>query len=546
MASTKMVPIPGSEKKPLHKARMLAPARPDERFEVTVQVRPKKELPSLDELTQRSVTKQPPMTHAEYEAAYGADPADIARVEQFAKDNGLTVVANHPDRRSVMLSGTVAQFNKAFGVELRLYEHPHGTYRGREGFVHVPEGLSGVIRGVFGLDNRPVAQPHLRRLTAATPNAAGAVPFDPPQVAQIYNFPTGVDGTGQCIGILELGGGFRSSDLQAFFSNLGLPTPTVIPISVDQAPTTAGIDLNADGEVALDIEVAGGVAPGATIAVYFAPNDRASKGFLDCLKTAVHDQTNKPSVISISWGGPEQSPSDSFQDHFNETLKAAAMMGITVCVAAGDNGAADMGPLRWDGEAHADFPASSPLVLACGGTRLLASGGQIKSETVWDQHFADTSPDAGQFGTFGATGGGVSAAFALPDFQSGAGVPDSVNPGGGSGRGVPDVAGNADPATGFNIRVDGRTGAIGGTSGVAPLWAGLIALANQKLNRRVGFINPKIYAIPANQRAFQDITQGDNLVNFEGSGDVGYQAGTGWDACTGLGSPNGTKLIPFL
>jgi len=546
MSSKKMVPIQGSEKKAMRGARAIAPSRPDERFEVTVQVRPRKQLPSLEELTKQALAKQKPITHGQFEATYGADPADITRVEQFAKDNGLTVICAHNDRRSVMLSGTVAQFCKAFGVELKLYEHPHGTYRGREGVIQVPEDLRPVIQGVFGLDNRPVAKPHLRHLRANSPRAAGATSFDPPQVAKIYNFPTDVDGTGQCIGIIELGGGFRPAELQAYFSGLNLTPPTVIPISVDNATNTPMQDPNADGEVALDIEVAGGVVPGAKIAVYFAPNDRASKGFLDALKAAVHDQVNNPSVISISWGGPEQVPSDSFQDQFNDTLKAAAVLGITVCVAAGDNGAADEGPLAWDKQAHVDFPASSPLVLGCGGTLLLASGSQIQSESVWDQHFADTSADAGPDGSFGATGGGVSAAFDPPDYQSDAQVPASVNPGGGPGRGVPDVAGNADPASGFNVRVDGNTGAIGGTSGVAPLWAGLIALANQKLQRRVGFINPKIYAISANQGAFNDVTSGDNTVNFDGSGTKGYQAGQGWDACTGLGSPNGAKLIPFL
>jgi kumamolisin len=545
MSAEKMIPIPGSEKKPMRGATAMAPARPDERFEVTVRVRARQELPSLDELSQRALAGAQPMTHQEYEAAHAADPADIKRVEKFAEEHSLKVVAAHPARRSVMLSGTVAQFSDAFGVKLKLYEHPDGTYRGREGSIQIPEEMKDVIQGVFGLDNRPVARPHLRRLGSAAPRTAGATPFDPTQVASLYNFPTDVDGTGQCIGILELGGGFRPTDLRTYFARLK-HAPAVIPVAIDRATNAPLNDSGADGEVALDIDVAGSIAPGAKIAVYFAPNDPSSKGFLDALTAAVHDQVNNPSVISISWGGPEQGPGDSFQTQFSDVLKAAAMLGITVCVAAGDNGAADMGPLAWDEQAHVDFPAASPLALACGGTLLLASGDRIKSERVWNQHFADTSANDGPDGSFGATGGGVSIAFDVPGYQANAQVPVSVNSGGGPGRGVPDVAGPADPSSGFNVLVDGNAAAIGGTSGVAPLWAGLIALANQKLGRRVGFINPKIYAIPSSEGAFHDITQGDNQVDFNGSGPVGYQAGPGWDPCTGLGSPNGSKLIPFL
>jgi kumamolisin len=400
---------------------------------------------------------------------------------------------------------------------------------------------------VFGLDNRPVVRRRAIRHRGSPGVAAdGAQGFTSDQLAKVYDFPSGVDGKGQAIGIIELGGGFRPADLAAYFKGLGLPTPTVIPVSVDggaNAPTTADSD---DGEVVLDIEVAGAAAPGAKIVVYFAPNDRSGKGFLDAVTKAIHDTENNVSVISISWGGTESPKGDSFQVQFDQALQAAALLGVTVCVAAGDDGAADTGPIGWDGKAHVDFPAASPFALACGGTRLIAPAGAIQAESIWNQHSADTSPDAGQQGSFGSGGGGVSGAFPLPAYQAKAGVPGSLNPKGFKGRGVPDVTGDGDPDSGYKILVDGTSAQFGGTSAVAPLWAALIARINQKLNGRVGFIHPQIYSLPANSGAFHDITAGNNRVTFKKFHNVGYDAKAGWDACSGLGSPNGAVLASLL
>jgi kumamolisin len=350
-----------------------------------------------------------------------------------------------------------------------------------------------------------------------------------------------VNGAGQTIGIVELGGGYRPEDLETFFQGLGLQTPTVIPVSVDGGMNSPGQD--ADDEVALDIEVIGACAPGARIVVYFAP-DATDDSFLDAITKAVHDTEHGPSVISISWGGSESPNTQVFQQQFDEVLQAAAMLGITVCVASGDNGAANDPPRRWDGEAHVNFPASSPFALACGGTRLIAKGATISQETVWNQHEADLNQ--GPYGSFGAGGGGVSETFPVPGYQSGANVPLSVNPGGKSGRGVPDVTGDGDPASGYNIYFGGQKVQEGGTSAVAPLWAALIAQINQKLGGRVGFINPQIYALAANSGGFNDIVLGDNKCSFEAFNDVGYAAGPGWDACSGLGSPNGSALSKLL
>jgi len=371
---------------------------------------------------------------------------------------------------------------------------------------------------VFGLDERPQARAHFR--WAARPAAAGAASFTPPQVASAYDFPTGVDGTGQTIALIELGGGYATADLTTYFGNLGLPVPAVSSVSVDGATNAPTGDPNsADAEVALDIEVAGGIAPGTKIVAYFGPN--TDQGFLDAITTAIHDTTNAPTIVSISWGGSESSWTAQALTNFDAAFADAATLGITVCVAAGDNGSSDGVS---DGSAHVDFPASSPHVLACGGTTLSASGTTINSETVWN--------DGAQGG---ATGGGISDSFALPAWQQTAGVPPSVNPGAHVGRGVPDVAGDADPQTGYDTLVDGQNGVVGGTSAVAPLWAALTALINQKSGVRLGFFNTQLYAQA--KTSLNDITVGNNGA---------YSAAPGWDACTGLGSPNGTKLATTL
>jgi len=379
MAKKGMVAIPGSKKVPFRNAQAIGPAPADERLEVTLRLRARSALPKAQDLLKPSSVPLQQLTHAEFEDRHGADPADIERIRKFAEDHKLTVVRADPARRSVMLSGVVANFNAAFGQNLKTYSYARGTYRGRTGSVQIPAELSGIIEGVFGLDNRPVATRHGTRVKSKAASPPAVRPFTPVELAKVYDFPQGVDGTGQTIGIIELGGGYFPQDLNQYFGSLHLPTPTVIPVSVDGAknlPTTADSD---DAEVVLDIEVAGAVAPGAKIVVYFAPNDATSKGFLDALTKAVHDTANNPSVISISWGGPEDIPTTSFQTQFDQVLQEAALLGITVCVAAGDNGAADVGPRAWDGKAHADFPSSSPFVLSCGGTRLIASNGAIKT-----------------------------------------------------------------------------------------------------------------------------------------------------------------------
>jgi kumamolisin len=455
------------------------------------------------------------LSREDYAAAHGASDADVAAVTQFASEHGLTVGEVDRGRRSMELSGTVANMTAAFGTTMGDYRSMTGVrFHAPEGVLSVPAALDGVVTGVFGLDQRPQAQPHFR------PRSESTAQYTPPEVAAAYDFPTGVTGSGQCAAIIELAGGFREADLTAYFESLNLPTPSVEAVSVLNAQNQPGDPNGSDGEVMLDIEILGAVAPGASIAVYFTPN--TDQGFIDAVTTAIHDTTRRPSVVSISWGSAESTWSAQAMQQLEQAFQAAAAMGVTVTTAAGDNGSGDGVA---DGLAHVDFPASAPHALGCGGTRLLLSNGQISSETVWNDA---PGSDAG--------GGGVSAVFPVPAYQQNANIPPSVNPGHNAGRGVPDVCGNADPDTGYVVRVDGQTMTVGGTSAVAPLWAGLVALLNQSLPEPVGFLQPFLYS-PAGIAGLRDITEGTNGA---------YSAGPGWDACTGLGSPNGSELLAGL
>jgi kumamolisin len=500
MADSERYVLAGSDRGQPEGHTRLADVDPDEMATVTVYVRPRAGTPAPDEADGI-------LTREEYAARFGASEEDFDAVRRFAEEHHLSPGAADRGRRSLILSGRLADLSEAFEANLGVYADPSGARnRMRLGPLTVPAGLGEVITGVFGLDQRAQARAQFRVGTAVT------VQYTPVQIAEQYDFPPGVDGTGECIGLVELGGGYETADLSEYFSALGLAAPSVVTVSVDGGTNSPGTTGDADVEVMLDIEMAAAVAPGATVAVYFAPN--TDQGFLDAVSTAVHDDTNRPSVISISWGGPESTWTSQAMNEMESAFAAGGTMGVTVTVASGDNGSTDGVS---DGLQHVDFPASAPHALGCGGTSLSGT-----TEVVWN-----TPGD-------GAGGGGVSAQFPLPSYQTGAGVPVSANPGGQAGRGVPDVAGDADPNTGYSIRADGQDTVVGGTSAVAPLWAGLVARLNHALGSPVGFVHPNLYATPG---SFRDITSGNNGA---------YQAGPGWDPCTGLGSPDGEAILTAL
>jgi kumamolisin len=516
MTNSSRTPIPGSEREPLADVRQVGAVDPDRIASVTLTLKRRGPDPDPGQV----------VSHEDFAAKFGADPEAIERVEDFASAHGLDVVEADPARRMVVVQGRLADLATAFDTDLQLYEHPDlGLFRGRVGAVSVPSNVADSVESVLGLDDRPTAEP---RMVLAKPEAAAAAadPAAPPanfsgaDLAKLYGFPAGTTGKGQTIAIIELGGGYKPADLAAYWTQEGIsPAPSVVAVSVGGATNSpVGSPSSADGEVLLDIDVIGTAAPGARMAVYFAHNTTA--GFLKAITQAAHDKVRNPSVISISWGMAEDAPGGwtaQARTAYNQALKDAGALGVTVTVAAGDDGSRDNVN---DGKAHVDFPSASPYALACGGTKLKSKGTTIASEVVWNEP------------TGGATGGGVSRFFALPGYQTGAGVPpqhDTKKP----GRGVPDVSGDADPFTGYRVRVDGQNLVFGGTSAVAPLWAALIARVNEKLHKRVGFVHPKLYK----HGVQRDITSGNNGA---------YHAGPGWDACTGLGSPDGAKVVAAL
>lgn len=501
-----LVPLAGSERPAPSGISAAAAAPPaDGTIEATVLLRRRAALTTEDVTDSR-------LTRTELADRFGAAPSDAETVERVFTSLGLSVLDTDLPSRRIRISGSVATICRVFGTTLSTGTDDGGeTRRIRSGGLSIPAELDGIVTAVLGIDDRPQARPQFRVSAAA----ASSVSYTPVQLGELYNFPKETDGTGQTIAIIELGGGFEASDLSTYFAGLGVPNPTVKAVGVDGAANVPGKDPSgADGEVLLDIEVIGALAPGATILVYFAPN--TDDGFLDAVSTAAH-ATPTPTAMSISWGQSEDQWTGQSRSALDDALLDAAALGVTVTAAAGDNGSSDGSS---DGTSHADFPASSPHALACGGTSLRGSGSKIESETVWND-------GAGS----GATGGGVSDVFALPSWQEDAGVPAGSATG---GRGVPDVAGNADPETGYQVLVDGNRAVYGGTSAVAPLWAALVARMAQNTGTPFGLLQPRLYALKS---GFHDITSGNNGA---------FAAGPGWDACTGLGSPNGSALLKAL
>jgi kumamolisin len=520
--------------------RVIGRANAHANIRVTVEVQPEKD--ALSEFVSGLVRQKPkdrkPLSREDYANTHGASVSDLQKVERWAINHGLNVVpdgvaratgSSRRARRTVELSGSIGAFSRIFGIQMYQFTGIHGPFRGYVGSLKIPSGMEGIIRNVLGVDTRAQGLPRSRSFPHSGGfRASGLQSFSADQVAKLYKFPTGVTGKGQTVALIELGGGYYRSDLKKYFNQLGIPMPELSNFPVTRFNSPSGNPNNsADIEVNLDIQVLGAVAPGAKIVVYFT--HASSRAFLRAINAAIHDNVNKPSIISISWGKAEGAWVEADMKSFDTAFQAATAMGITVCCAAGDGGSNDATPPNYT--ANVDFPGSSWFVTSCGGTRLLSQDRKtVSREVVWND-----GPQGG------GTGGGISQFFSVPPYQSSVALPPSVIPGAAPGRAVPDIAGNADPSTGYNIWIDGVEVPVGGTSAVAPLWAGLVALMNEGLQTQVGFLNNALYAqVAAKPGALRQVTQGNNDL----SGLVGaYKAGPGWNACTGLGTPADANLI---
>jgi hypothetical protein len=521
--------LEGSERRPSPTARVVGPVDPNERISVTIVVRRRPDgepMPDFEHFRTTRPHIRPRVSQQEFAAKYGASDDDLKKVTDFARGAGLAVEETHAARRTVVVSGSAEQMSEAFGVTLQRYEHQverrrgeqpvTETYRGRDGFIHIPQDLAGIIVGVFGLDNR--------RITKRNSDPPNTVTVSVSQVTQLYNFPTN-SAAGQTIAIFSETG-YQSADIS---TNFGGSPPTITDISVD-----ANNDGSADLETTQDITIAGLAAPGSAIAVYFTTYDE--KGWVDLINRVIHPNQGDPvcSVLSSSFyvlNGDDAAVSAGASQNWVNAVTAAfqdaAVQSVTVCIASGDSGTQSK---IFDGKAHVQYPGSDPWVLSVGGTTIGNINGSSFDEYVWNDDQ-------------GATGGGVSDYFPLPSYQNGVGVPKSLNDNH-VGRGVPDVAANASANSGYPLTVGG-VGAIGnGTSAAAPLWAGLIAVLNAALGENVGFVNPAIYEIGS--AGFYDIVSNPGATDNSFGGVAGYPVGPGWDACTGWGSPNGQALLNTL
>jgi kumamolisin len=526
MPEPTLVPLPGSERHEQSGATRLGPVPGSETIHFSVVLRARADAPDLENAVQAAATTGRYLSRDEVAEAAAPDPRDAQAVEEYARRHGLTVDGADLVTRRIKLSGPATAVQQAFGVSLSRYEHQGVTFRGRTGPVLVPPELANVIVGVLGTDDRPMAHPH----TTATPEftSGSSVPMTAAQLASYYNFPPHLDGTGQCIGIVEFGGGYLADDMNGYFSQFGMSAPaiTAVPVSGGSNNPTTGTGLqpfDATVEVELDIEVAGLAAPGARLAVYFIGN-AGTNAWVDALSAAINDSTNNPSVLSISWDAAEDAAPAQFKTAVDQALVSAGAVGITVLISSGDHGSqGSWGPAGPpDALAHASFPCTSPNATGIGGTVLVPDGsGGVASEVVWNKN-----------PTKDASGGGVSDSFPVPPFQSGAGVnPVSANPPHSPGRGFPDVSANADN---YQVHVRGQNVALSGTSASTPLWAALIARVNQGIGGRAGLLPTMLYGPLLTAGALKDVTTGDNGA---------YSATAGWDPCTGLGSPDGAAIL---
>lgn len=498
------------------------------------------------------------LSREEFGERFGSTQEDLDIVADFAARHDLAVAESSRARRSVLISGSAGAMERALGVTLQYYEAGPERYRGHDGYVSIPADLAGVIEGVLGLDNRRLGW-------RASNGGSGGTPITPLDVAKAYNFPENLDASGQTIGILEFAGGFvvddsgRPTDVDAYISALHIPLPVVqVGYGYNILSSQGDSQYSPDLEVTGDIVIAGCVAQGATIVLYFGPGiPDAMQGQLPkpneldwsmLLLAAIHDSVNKPSVLSISWGAPENLWPSTAIGLLGPLFAEANIMGITILASSGDYGASGypMTDPNADGQPHVHYPASDPHVTGCGGTKYVVDP---FDELTWNDNLSGG----------GATGGGVSTHFqdsSWYPYQEGIviypwqeGQPNPITP---SGRGVPDIAGNASPSSGYDIIFYGKAlsaypyGLFGGTSAVAPFYAGLIAVINSVAPITVGELNSMLYE-SGETGMFRDvIDEGNN--NFESVEGyvVGYVAMPGWDACTGWGSINGNALLTLM
>lgn len=511
------LPLPGSYSARIAAASYGPPADPAELIQVTLRLR-RKNTPSLRKLALHPVARRKHLTSEQFDAKFGAHPTALREVDRFAAATGLTVERVLSAASLCVLKGSVAQVCRAFGITLHQCQQSGQRFRGRLGLITLPAYLQPWVLGVYGLDTQPQCAPRAQpQFTGATAPIRGAR-----DLVRVYDFPLDSDGAGQTVALLHFDHGYLPEDVPLNFPDAS-QRPDVLHREVLGAQNNP---LRSRFEPTLDMVVVGEAAPGVRIVHYFTPDTTA--GWIHAFAEMIHDREFRPSVISVSWGSVEAEGDSHFYAAVNDQLRSAALLGITLCCATGDNGG-----LANEATPSVNFPASSPYVLAVGGSSLrTSSDGTV--EVVWNE------------GPHLRSAGGVSRLFSRPAWQKGHRVTAATRLPGSPrlrGRALPDVCAHAGgqsffvtPLPGQQITEPLEAAEGGGTSAAAPLWAALIARLNGALGRRVGWLTPLLYQNAATP-ALRDIQHGDNGTFF---------AQNGWDACTGLGSPNGKRLLRLM
>ncbi len=531
--------------RPAPKASLIGNVEGGDNIAVTVLAKTKGSEFLMDRYIQRISNGAKPLTDAQIEAKFGTDPAAADAVHKFAADHNLTVTDQTRASGRFVLEGSAEQMQKAFGTTLQQFQGENGElFRGRSGTLSVPTEVAPHIRAVLGLDNRPQFHTNYVKLSdlppelggtrgdglvaaegAAKPQASGAKPLDTQDVMRAYGADPKFDGKGMTTGFLSLGGTMPEG-WNDYLRSKGIDPKTFETVNIaKEAPTSD--PQGANGENALDGVIHKEGLPKAKTVMIQAPND--DTGMPNGIDRMTFPKTGESQIThaSISWGMYEPGWTDQALSAMEDAGKRAALKGITITVAAGDNGAGD----GWKGKKQVvDQPAGLKYYTGVGGTQLiLKADGTYGSEKVWSGN--------------GATGGGRSLKTPVPDYQEGVTMPDNMNNPKFKGRGVPDIAANGDPRSGWNTFTDDGVQAIGGTSASAPAEAVAAAVVSQGTGKPTGFWNPTLYRLgKSNPEVYRDVTIGNNT----DEGVKGYSAGPGWDATTGWGSVNISKMIDVV
>jgi kumamolisin len=533
------IELHGEVPRPLRDS-VLREAAPDpgQRIAVTVVLRSRAGdlAEAVAELARQRPHERRILSPEEFERRFGASDEDLRKVQAFAAEHGLEVVETSAARRVVELAGTLEAFARAFGVRFQTFLAPRRSYRTHGGPILIPPELKGVVENVIGLDDRPILSPAAAVAGGAVSGVTRLVYNDPRKLAAWYGFPAGATGAGQTVAVIQFGGGYNQEDMEDYFRLRGIPCPEMSLVELDgqtNQPASAQVmrscaaflgllDSSYAGpddaavykassaafwatlECTMDPQILGTVVPGARLVTYMAPD--TPKGKYDAFSKAIFAGA---SVINCSWGSAEDDTPQSSMISLDQLFQQAALKGVTICASAGDFGNSQ----------PSHFPATSPHVLACGGSSVDAG---LTRETSWYEVISN--------GTLSVTmsgGGGYSQLFQVPSWQTAAGQ---------TGRGYPDVAAKSDVMNGYDVLVTGLDLPMGGTSAAAPMWAGLVTAINQKLGKLTGYLTPLLYSAEF-APALKAITQ---------SGGGTCQPTASWNSCTGLGSPVGTGLLAAL